>query len=63
MWHDRKPPGWHPMGDRVTDFDFYTYVYAPGPGTVTCDVPATVTAPPGLVEGHPSGRWSQESDP
>ena len=61
VWHDRKPPGWHPVGDRVTSFDFYAYVYAPGPGTVVCHIPATIVAPPRLVEGHPSGRWRQES--
>lgn len=62
VWHDRQPPGWHPVGNRVTSFDFYAYVYAPGPGTVTCHLPATVVAPPDLVEGHPSGRWRQESN-
>jgi hypothetical protein len=61
VWHDRQPPGWHPVGDRVTSFDFNAYVYAPGPGTVVCHIPATVRAPPQLVEGHPSGRWRQES--
>ena len=61
VWHDRRPPGWHPVGDKVTSFDFYAYVYAPGPGTVVCDIPATVVAPRHLVEGHPSGRWRQES--
>ncbi|KAA1429399.1 hypothetical protein [Nocardioides antri] len=63
VWHDRKPPGWHPVGDRVTRFGFYAYTYAPGPGTVTCFIPATIVAPRGLVEGHPSGRWTQESTP
>ena len=40
VWHDRQPPGWHPVGDRVTSFSFYTYTYAPGPRH--CGVP-----PPG----------------
>ena len=61
VWHDRQPPGWHPVGNRVTSFDFDTYVYAPGPGVVVCHIPATVSAPPHLVVGHPSGRWRQES--
>lgn len=61
VWHDRQPPGWHPVGDRVTSFDFSTYSYAPGPGTTVCFIPATVRAPRGLVVGHPSGRWTQES--
>ena len=61
VWHDRQPPGWHPVGNRVTSFDFDTYVYAPGPGIAVCHIPATVIAPPRLVEGHPSGRWRQES--
>lgn len=63
VWHDRQPPGWHPVGNRVTSFDFDTYVYAPGPGVVVCHIPATVSAPPHLVVGHPSGRWRQESNP
>ncbi len=63
VWHDRQPPGWHPVGDRVTSFDFYTYVYAPGPGTVACQVPATIVADPQLVADHPVGRWRQQSDP
>lgn len=61
VWHDRQPPGWHPVGDKVTSFDFSTYSYAPGPGTTVCFIPATVRAPRGLVVGHPSGRWTQES--
>lgn len=61
IWHDRQPPGWHPVGDRVTSFDFYTYAYSPGPRSEACHLPATVVAPPGLVEGHPSGRWRQRS--
>jgi hypothetical protein len=61
IWHDRRPPGWHPVGERVTSFDFYTYVYSPGPRSEACHLPATITAPPGLVEGHPSGRWRQHS--
>jgi len=61
VWHDRQPPGWHPVGDKVTSFDFSTYSYAPGPGTPVCFIPATVRAPRGLVAGHPSGRWTQES--
>jgi hypothetical protein len=59
IWHDRKPPGWHPIGTRVTSFVFATYAY--GPGGRPCYLPATVLAPPGLVEGHSSGRWTQES--
>jgi hypothetical protein len=61
VWHDRQPPGWHPVGDTVTSFDFSTYSYAPGPGTTVCYIPATVRAPRGLVAEHPSGRWRQES--
>ena len=61
IWHDRRPPGWHPVGDRVTSFEFYADVYAPGPGLVACPLTAAVVAPPGLVDGHPSGRWRQES--
>jgi hypothetical protein len=61
VWHDRQPPGWHPVGDRVASFEFDTYVYAPGAGIVVCHIPASVVAPPRLVEGHPSGRWRQES--
>jgi hypothetical protein len=61
VWHDRQPPGWHPVGDRVTSFEAHTNLYAPGPGRlVSCSIPATVVAPPHLVEGHPSGRWRQE---
>lgn len=63
VWHDRKPPGWHPIGDKVTAFGFSTYTYAPGPGTVACFVPATVIAPRGLVDDHPSGGWTQDSTP
>jgi hypothetical protein len=61
IWHDRRPPGWHPVGERVTSFDFYTYVYSPGPRSEACHLPATITAPPGLVADHPSGRWRQHS--
>jgi len=61
IWDDRHPPGWHPVGDHVTSFDFSTYLYAPGPGVTLCWVPATVHAPRGLVAGHPSGRWTQQS--
>lgn len=61
VWHERQPPGWHPVGDRVTSFDFSTYAYAPGHGTVACFMPAAVRAPRGLVVGHPSGRWMQQS--
>lgn len=61
VWHDRQPPGWHPVGDKVISFDFTTYAYAPGPGTTACFIPATVRAPRGLVVAHPSGRWTQES--
>jgi hypothetical protein len=60
IWHDRQPPGWHPVGDRVTSFDYYAIAYAPGKGLVACDIPATVLAPPGLVDGRPSGRWIQQ---
>ena len=63
IWHDRKPPGWHPLGDRVTSFDYYAIAYAPGKGLVACDIPATVAAPPGLVDGQPSGRWTQQPNP
>jgi len=63
VWHDRQPPGWHPIGDRVTSFDFYAHTDAPGPGSVACGIPATIVAPPGLVERHPSGRWTQEPSP
>jgi hypothetical protein len=61
IWHDRRPPGWHPVGTQVTSFDFNTYVY--GPGDFSCFIPATVLAPRGLVDGHSSGRWTQESNP
>lgn len=61
VWHDRMPPGWYPVGTRVTSFDFSTYTYAPGRGEVLCWLPARVVAPPGLVSGHPSGRWTQQS--
>lgn len=61
VWHDRQPPGWHPVGERVTSFEFDTYAYAPGPGLAVCHIPAVVVAPPRLVDGHPSGRWRQES--
>jgi hypothetical protein len=61
VWHDRQPPGWHPVGERVTSFEFDTYAYAPGAGIVVCHIPALVVAPPRLVDGHPSGRWRQES--
>ena len=62
VWHYRRPPGWHPVGNRMTSFSFDTYAYSPGPGTVVCHFPATVVAPRGLVDGHPSGRWNQQSD-
>jgi hypothetical protein len=61
VWDERQPPGWHPVGDTVTSLDFSTYSYAPGPGTTVCLIPATVRAPRGLVVGHPTGRWTQES--
>jgi hypothetical protein len=61
IWHDRQPPGWHPVGTQVTSFDFYTYLY--GPGGRACFIPATVLAPRGLVDGHSSGHWIQESNP
>jgi hypothetical protein len=61
VWHDRQPPGWHPVGEQVSSFDFTTYAYAPGPGLTACFIPATVRAPRGLVVAHPSGRWTQES--
>jgi len=61
IWHDRKPPGWHPVGRKVTSFDFSTYAYVPGPGVALCWIPATVNAPRGLVLGHPSGHWMQQS--
>ena len=63
VWHERRPPGWHPVGDRVTSFHFYTYTYGPRPGFYTCFIPATIVAPRGLVDAHASGRWSQKSDP
>ena len=62
VWHDRQPPGWHPVGDKMTSFSFTTYAYAPGAGSTACFIPAAVRAPRGLVVGHASGRWTQESD-
>ena len=60
VWHERQPPGWRPIGEQVTSFSFYAYTYAPGPGTVVCHIPATIIAPRGLVDGHRSGRWTQQ---
>lgn len=60
IWHDRRPPGWHPVGTHVTSFHFSTYAYVPG--ARSCFIPATVLAPRGLVDGHPSGHWIQDSD-
>ncbi len=63
VWHERLPPGTNPVGDRVTSFTFYTYLYAPKPGgTLACYLPARIQAPRGLVDGHPAGRWSQPSE-
>lgn len=56
-----RQPDQHPIGRRVTWFDFSAYLYAPGRGVVACFMPARVVAPPGLVAGHPSGRWTQRS--
>lgn len=58
VWHERQPPGWRPVGERVTSFRFYASTFAPK--NVTCDIPARVVAPPGLVNGHPSGSWTQQ---
>ena len=60
VWHERQPPGWRPIGEQVTSFSFYAYTYAPGPGTFVCHIPATIIAPRGLVDGHRSGRWTQQ---
>ena len=56
-----RMPGRRLVGRRVTTFDFSTYLYPPGRGTVACFMPAHVVAPPGLVVGHPSGIWKQRS--
>ena len=58
VWHERQPPGWRPVGERVTSFQFYAYTFAPK--NLTCDIPAMIVAPPGLVDGHPAGRWTQQ---
>lgn len=60
VWHGRQPPGWHPVGERVTSFDYSAYTYAPGRRAVVCHIPATVLAPRGLVDGHASGHWTEE---
>ena len=63
VWHERLPPGKNPLGDRVTSFTFYTYLYAPKPGgTLACYLPATIEAPRGLVDGHAAGRWTAPSE-
>lgn len=62
VWHERRPPGWHPIGDRVTAFSYDAYSYAPGRPVLVCHFPATVEAPRGLVEDHPSGRWIQQPE-
>lgn len=61
VWHDRMPPGWHPVGSEVTSFAFSTYAYAPGRGLAVCYLPARVVAPRGLVADHASGHWTQQS--
>jgi hypothetical protein len=62
VWHERRPPGWHPVAERVTSFSYDAYTYAPGRPTLVCHLPAVVTAPRGLVAGHPSGRWTQQPE-
>ena len=63
VWHERRPPGWHPVARRVTSFSYDAYTYAPGRPTLVCHLPAVVRSPPGLVDGHPSGRWTQRPAP
>jgi hypothetical protein len=63
VWHEGLPPGANPIGERVTSFTFYTYLYAPKPGgTQACYLPATIEAPRGLVDGHTTGRWTAPSE-
>lgn len=63
VWHERRPPGWRPLGEQVTAFRYDAYTYAPGAGATVCHIPARVEAPRGLVVGHPSGRWAEEPSP
>ena len=63
VWHERRPPGWHPVGEQVTAFSYDAYSYAPGRPVLVCHFPAAVEAPRGLVDGHPSGRWTQQPEP
>ena len=63
VWHERRPPGWHPAGEQVTSFRYDAYSYAPGRPVLVCHLPATVEAPPGLVDGHRSGRWTLQPEP
>jgi hypothetical protein len=59
IYHQSVRPGVHPVSDRVLWFDVETDLYD---GKVSCEMPVGVTAPPGLVDGHPGGQWVIPAD-